>query len=198
MPAGRRRRSRAGDPATSRPSLRRRAVAVIAVLGALGLTAAIVAPTGTAFGVQPGDHRTLSTEAKIAQDAQSLTIGGSADGRVTLEERGSFGVTNKHPQTGLTPFTGGGTRSQWLTEAGIAEEDWVYVDYIVQRESSWNPNATNRSSGACGLVQALPCSKVPGNGYHPVDNLRWADGYAQKRYGGWEQAYVFWTKNHWW
>jgi hypothetical protein len=39
---------------------------------------------------------------------------------------------------------------------------------------------------------------VPGNGYDPVDNLRWANGYAVDRYGSWASAYAFWTANHWW
>jgi hypothetical protein len=95
-------------------------------------------------------------------------------------------------------YTGGGAPAEWMAAAGIAEGDWGYVDYVVSRESGWNPNATNKSSGACGLVQALPCSKVPGNGYNPVDNLRWANGYAVGRYGSWAGAHAFWVKNHWW
>lgn len=98
-----------------------------------------------------------------------------------------------------TPFyTGGGAPADWMAAAGIAQSDWGYVDYIVTRESGWNPNATNPSSGACGLVQALPCSKVPGGGYNPVANLTWANGYAIDRYGSWANAYAFWTTNHWW
>ena len=95
-------------------------------------------------------------------------------------------------------YTGGGAPSEWMSAAGIAQSDWGFVDYIASRESGWNPNATNASSGACGLIQALPCSKVPGNGYNPVDNLRWANGYAVDRYGSWAAAYDFWTSNHWW
>ncbi|MGJ0204913.1 lytic transglycosylase domain-containing protein [Leucobacter sp. gxy201] len=95
-------------------------------------------------------------------------------------------------------YTGGGAPAEWMAAAGIAESDWGYVDYIASRESGWNPNATNASSGACGVIQANPCSKVPGNGYDPVDNLRWANGYAVGRYGSWAQAYDFWTTNHWW
>ncbi len=99
---------------------------------------------------------------------------------------------------GLPRYTGGGSPAEWMAAAGIAESDWAYVDYVVSRESGWNPNATNSSSGACGLVQALPCSKVPGSGYDPVDNLRWGNSYAVGRYGSWAQAYAFWTSNHWW
>lgn len=95
-------------------------------------------------------------------------------------------------------YEGGGSPAEWMAAAGIAEADWGYVDFIAQKESGWNPNATNPSSGACGLIQALPCSKVPGSGYNPVDNLRWANGYATDRYGSWAGAYAFWTSNHWW
>ncbi|MHA3724375.1 aggregation-promoting factor C-terminal-like domain-containing protein [Leucobacter sp. HY1910] len=99
---------------------------------------------------------------------------------------------------GPPKYTGGGSMAEWMAAAGIAESDWSYVYYIAERESSLNPNATNASTGACGLIQAYPCSKVPGNGYDPIDNLRWASGYASGRYGGWAQAYDFWTANHWW
>ena len=95
-------------------------------------------------------------------------------------------------------YTGGGSPAEWMAAAGIAEGDWGYVDFIVSKESGWNPNAVNPSSGASGLVQALPCGKVPGSCFDPVDNLRWADGYAKDRYGSWSAAYAFWQSNSWW
>lgn len=115
-------------------------------------------------------------------------------------------VTTKEPvkevvvvgaKSRFAPYTGGGNKDEWLTAAGIPREMWGYADSIVQKESGWNPNATNASSGACGLAQALPCSKVPGNPYDPVDSLRWMNGYVQGRYGGWEGAYNFWQANRW-
>lgn len=100
--------------------------------------------------------------------------------------------------SGPARYTGGGAPAEWMAAAGIAESDWGYVDFIASKESGWNPNATNASSGACGVIQANPCSKVPGSGYDPVDNLRWANGYATSRYGSWAGAYDFWSSNHWW
>lgn len=91
-----------------------------------------------------------------------------------------------------------GDKYTWLRAAGIPESDWTYVDYIIQKESGWNPSAKNRSSGACGLVQALPCSKLGSNWSDPVVALRWGDSYAHQRYGSWYQAYQFWLKNHYW
>lgn len=94
------------------------------------------------------------------------------------------------------PYTGGGSKTEWLIAAGVPESDWGYADFLVGKESGWNPNAVNRNSGACGLAQALPCSKVPGNPLNPVDSLRWMNSYVG-RYGGWAGAYDFWMKNHW-
>ncbi|MCL2371718.1 ubiquitin-like domain-containing protein [Candidatus Saccharibacteria bacterium] len=95
-------------------------------------------------------------------------------------------------QAHLTPL-----KIQWMTEAGIPEEDWVYVDFIVFRESSWNPNAVNRISGACGLAQAFPCSRVPGNPFDPVNSLRWQHQYVLGRYGSYAAAYAFWQIHGW-
>jgi uncharacterized protein YabE (DUF348 family) len=95
------------------------------------------------------------------------------------------------------PYTGGGPKSEWLAASNIPQESWGYADFMVSKESGWNPNAVNKSSGACGLAQALPCSKVPGNPYNPIDSLNWMNGYVNGRYGGWEQAYSFWQRNRW-
>ena len=102
------------------------------------------------------------------------------------------GRKNNMPTANLTPL-----KKQWMTEAGIPEADWAFVDFIVFRESSWNPNAINRSSGACGLAQAFPCSKVPGNPFDPVSSLRWQYNYVKGRYGGYAGAYDFWLRNRW-
>ncbi len=69
--------------------------------------------------------------------------------------------------------------------------------YIYSRESGNNPNATN-PTGCYGLGQ--DCNGVLrsscGADYACQD--AYFDGYAQRRYGGWEGAYAFWQANHWW
>lgn len=110
------------------------------------------------------------------------------------------------------PYTGGGSKTEWLAASNIPEESWGYADFMVQRESGWNPNAVNRSSGACGLAQALPCSKLGPNWTNPVVALNWMNSYVNGRYydgspyaaglcGGisnnWQCAYTFWQKKHW-
>lgn len=91
----------------------------------------------------------------------------------------------------------GGSKEQWMAAAGIPQNQWQYVDYIVSRESSWNPNAVNRSSGACGLGQQLPCGKWAGAWNDPVAALKAQYGYVNARYGGYGGAHSFWLANHW-
>jgi len=97
----------------------------------------------------------------------------------------------------IMPYTGGGTKTEWLAASNIPEESWGYADFMVQKESSWNPNAVNVSSGACGLAQALPCSKIPGQWNDPVNALNWMNNYVNGRYGGWAGAHSFWLENRW-
>ena len=91
-----------------------------------------------------------------------------------------------------------GSHTDWMAAAGIAESDWMYVEYIISHESSWNPNAVNRSSGACGLGQQLPCGKWPHTWNDPVGGLIDASTYAHSRYGSWAAAYSAWKRQGWW
>lgn len=104
-------------------------------------------------------------------------------------------IIGSKPKT--IPYTGGGSKTEWLAASNIPEAYWGYADFMVQKESSWNPNAVNRSSGACGLAQALPCSKLGPNWSNPVVALNWMNNYVNGRYGNWENAYSFWLRNHW-
>ena len=152
-----------------------------------------------------------------ARDTQDLTV--TAEG-ATIEPatRGAYDVyvtptptptpepepevassdsSDSYAAPGPVYYTGGGAPAEWMAAAGIASGDWGYVDYVVSKESGWNPNAVNSSSGACGLVQIMPQHGVE-NCHDPVVNLRWANGYATGRYGSWAGAYEFWINNNWW
>ncbi|MEU8032679.1 transglycosylase SLT domain-containing protein [Streptomyces sp. NPDC049099] len=72
---------------------------------------------------------------------------------------------------------------------------------IVERESGWNPTATNSSSGAYGLVQALPGSKMSSAGAdwktNPATQIKWGLDYMNSRYGSPAKAWSFWQANGW-
>uniref|UniRef100_UPI0006B394AF aggregation-promoting factor C-terminal-like domain-containing protein n=1 Tax=Streptomyces sp. NRRL B-24085 TaxID=1709476 RepID=UPI0006B394AF len=58
---------------------------------------------------------------------------------------------------------------------------------IVEHESGWDVDATNSSSGAYGLVQALPGSKMASAGSDWKTNaktqIKWGLDYMNSRYG---------------
>lgn len=96
-----------------------------------------------------------------------------------------------------------GSHTDWMAAAGIAEADYGYVDYIISHESGWGPTKSNYSgSGAYGLCQALPATKMASAGAdymtNPITQLKWCNGYAVGRYGSWAAAYNFWITSHWW
>lgn len=77
---------------------------------------------------------------------------------------------------------------------------WNYscLDAIAMRESHWNPLAHNRSSGAHGIGQALPWTKMrrfgPDAYHNPVTQVRWMVAYVEK-YGGACGAWGFWQRH---
>ncbi|EFL14914.1 transglycosylase SLT domain-containing protein [Streptomyces sp. C] len=74
-------------------------------------------------------------------------------------------------------------------------------DKIVTHESGWDYTATNSSSGAYGLVQALPASKMSSAGSdwktNPATQIKWGLDYMNERYGSPVGAWNFWQANHW-
>ncbi|MEU6405923.1 transglycosylase SLT domain-containing protein [Streptomyces sp. NPDC046985] len=72
---------------------------------------------------------------------------------------------------------------------------------IVEHESGWNIHATNTASGAYGLVQALPASKMASAGpdwkNNPATQIKWGLDYMNSRYGSPVKAWSFWQANGW-
>lgn len=85
-----------------------------------------------------------------------------------------------------------GSCADWMAQAGIAST--TATNKLILKESGCRPNAVNPSSGACGIPQAYPCSKLPCplNDSGAVCQLKWMSNYVQQRYGSWENALSFW------
>lgn len=73
---------------------------------------------------------------------------------------------------------------------------WPCLQALWQRESRWDPHAVNRVSGAGGIPQALPASKM---GAHWWGNfkaqIRWGWRYIRGRYrtpcGAWAHSEIY-------
>ena len=84
---------------------------------------------------------------------------------------------------------------------GWSEYDWECLVKLWYRESSWNPNAVNKKSGACGVPQSLPCSKMASEGADYRTNyktqVRWGCKYIKARYGTPSKAWEHSQKKGW-
>lgn len=84
---------------------------------------------------------------------------------------------------------------------GWSEADYQALVLLVNRESSWNPYAINKKSGACGLFQAYPCSKMAKYGSDYRTNYKvqvaWGIDYIKNRYGTPQKAWSFWQSHYW-
>lgn len=84
----------------------------------------------------------------------------------------------------------------WVRQAGVTEDDLEAALTLIYHESGCRVTATNASSGAYGIPQALPGNKMASVGAdwetNPVTQIKWMKQYVEKRYGGWKQALDFW------
>jgi len=88
-----------------------------------------------------------------------------------------------------------GTCEQWIANAGIS--DVGNARELIRRESGCNPNAINRSSGACGVAQELPCGKSGCSLGDGACQVRWMNSYVASRYGSWANAVAFHNAHDW-
>jgi hypothetical protein len=100
----------------------------------------------------------------------------------------------------LPPFGPSGSEdlramARGMSDARFGAGHFAALDLIWAHESVWNPGARNRFSGACGIPQALPCSKIPD--MSPAGQIEWGLGYIASRYGNPTNAWRFWQSHRW-
>ena len=84
---------------------------------------------------------------------------------------------------------------------GWSDGEFGSLVKLWNRESGWNPNTRNRSSGAYGIPQALPASKMKSAGSDYMTNYRtqinWGLSYISSRYGSPSSAWGYFQSNGW-
>ena len=93
---------------------------------------------------------------------------------------------------GAVPTNYSGEDPRSLAKPLVAAQGWGDSEYqclvlLWNRESQWNPYAENASSGAYGIPQSLPGSKMASAGAdwrtNPITQINWGIGYIKGRYG---------------
>lgn len=76
--------------------------------------------------------------------------------------------------------------------------EWAALVQLWNNESGWNNTAYNPASGATGIPQAVPGSKMGpfANApyYDPHTQIVWGLGYIKMRYGSPSRALTFWNR----
>lgn len=148
------------------------------------------------------DINSFDSKKKAISDAVD-NVNASMDAFVIKNNTGNS--SSSAASSGLPKTAPVGEMQQWfhdyLISNGYTEDDFSAGVWIINHESGWRVNATNASSGAYGLAQALPGSKMATMGSDWHDNyqtqLKWFINYCSSRYKGIKNAYNFWVKNRW-
>lgn len=116
-------------------------------------------------------------------------------------------VTNNNTQKTTPAVTG--TKAEYQAYAHdlvLNQYLWSEADYqalvkLWTRESNWNANAHNKSSGAHGIPQSLPASKMSSEGSDYYTNgytqIRWGLKYIKERYGSPSAAWQHFQNKNW-
>lgn len=136
---------------------------------------------------------------KVASSRQSSVPEGWEEVKQLPGRDGSGPVTK--PATPVAsaaiPLGSGDPRTlgRSLNAIQFGDQHWPSLLALWNRESNWNPSARNRSSGACGIPQALPCSKIPD--MSTQGQIEWGLQYIESRYGNPSNAWRFWLSHGW-
>jgi len=189
----------------NRITIRGTAMAATAVVAATGLTGVVAGTAGvSAWGAEstvtrigdlppeasvsrsviPAGERALQIEKKhkrqAARAARLARARATREAREADEERASrarsYGSDPRGVAAGLA-----------ASQYGWAADQFGCLDALWTRESGWDPHAQNPSSGAYGIPQALPGSKMGAYGSDWADNpttqIRWGLAYISGSYG---------------
>jgi hypothetical protein len=92
----------------------------------------------------------------------------------------------KPPTKPYTPKKSYSGVKEWARQQ-VGDVQFRCLDKLFTRESGWNTYATNPSSGAYGIPQSLPASKMASAGAdwktNPFTQVRWGLNYIANRYG---------------
>lgn len=199
-------------PPPQRWSRRRGVVSVFAAFAVAGLAAAYVGPISASVNrAEAAELDPVSLYAHTIADAQALAS--AAGPELSLGREGMVYTVYVTPKPTPTPTptaaqTGGAASSggSWsppfvspdpgsaqaiaysMVQAnGWGDDEFACLVALWNKESGWRVNAYNKGSGAYGIPQSLPGSKMASAGAdwetNPATQIAWGLGYIGGRYG---------------
>ncbi|WP_124038998.1 G5 domain-containing protein [Neoactinobaculum massilliense] len=129
--------------------------------------------------------RSLTFSVQKQRKVDEVVHVGTKTATATTTDTASTDTASTTPVT-----TAGGVKGiaqGMLSSYGWSQSQFACLDKLWTRESGWNASARNASSGAYGIPQALPGTKMASAGAdwatNPATQIRWGLSYIQGRYG---------------
>ena len=132
----------------------------------------------------------------IAEKKAAVAKKKAAESAESATSSGPVGYTGTIP-TSCAEYSGSrAIGCTLMLAAGFKIDQVPCLDKLWKRESGWNYKAENESSGAYGIPQALPGSKMASAGSdwetNPATQIKWGLGYIEGRYdtpcGAWSHS----------
>jgi hypothetical protein len=132
----------------------------------------------------------------IAQKAADKKAAEAKKAKSTTSSGASVPYTGPIP-TSCKQYVGSrGVGCALMLDAGFKIDQFPCLDKLWKKESGWNPRASNSSSGAYGIPQALPGSKMASVASdwktNAATQIKWGLGYIEGRYdnpcGAWAHS----------
>jgi len=139
---------------------------------------------------------TQGVNGQASQVWSVVTVDGVEESRTMVSSTTVTPPVDQVQQVGLGSSLGATTPAaaaaqaiaqQMLSDQGMGDDQFQCLVSLWNHESHWNVASQNTNSGAYGIPQALPGSKMASAGAdwqtNPATQITWGLGYIDKRYG---------------
>jgi resuscitation-promoting factor RpfB len=127
----------------------------------------------------------------------SVTVKVTKDAKHTVRSSGK----PSSPKAPAAPASPQQIAQSQLSSYGWNSGQWTYLYQLWERESGWNSTATNPTSGAYGIAQALPATQMNSVGSNwksdASTQIKWGMNYIKGRYGNPQAAWAHEESNGW-
>ena len=150
------------------------------------------APAGTALlVVAPSTATAVSASLTKAFDTRRTVF----SNEIALVSAMSLAIESAREPMGAKRYA----KELMATEYGWDEEQYTCLNRLWTKESHWNYQARNPRSGAHGIAQALPATKMEKVGTdwrtNPITQIQWGLLYISERYDQPCEAWNTWRKS---
>jgi hypothetical protein len=133
----------------------------------------------------------IPAEAMLSRNAAAASAAPASVAKVAAPKPAAAAITGTPLQIAHTI----------ATQAGLNQQQWVCLDSLWYQESKFQTNARNHRSGAFGIPQALPASRMASAGAdwrtNPATQIKWGLSYIKVRYGTACNAWAHWKRDRW-